>query len=160
MVARNHISGCAKPPPTRESLFSSIFQWIKTKQPYRNILGPKLEDYLIFCNWKTTTYFGKWNTTSIICKLKTISNILVIIVGLGSPSLNWAWHSSAPACFFILLIELMLGLQYLIQHSTGPVPRTWITECKKCRFSENRGSGPPKEEFETLNSFQNTPFRF
>ena len=40
------ISPTTNHPPTRESLFSSISQWIMTKEAYRSKVGTKLEDDL------------------------------------------------------------------------------------------------------------------
>ena len=76
------------------------------------------------------THFFKWKINSIFFKLKTTSNIFkcktsfifspmeddiifsASVSYLASPSLTWAWHSSAPACFHFFLV-------FMLQHEAS-----------------------------------------
>ena len=58
-----------------------------------------MEDGLnIFLKGRLPQYFGKRKKTSMFFQLEHNLNFLLGKASLASPSLFWAWHSSAPAC--------------------------------------------------------------
>ena len=89
------------------------------------------DDLNIFSNGRQLQYFGKWKITLISFQLEDNLNFLLGKASLASPSLFWAWHSSAPACLHF--------------KSLAPLPHcdeAWGTQEHNCQLSARVRNNP------------------